>query len=206
VETNYKDVNMAISTESNRNTALQLLELAGKSWKRIGKGQRFVIQVDRSGETISALVKVASKGSAMVRTDVDDAEEAKISGFTDDVRFVFFAIGNPKTLTVSAYLVPIEEVEAAYRASHRKWRDNHPTGTENTTWVLWFNDSGDADCNGYHRKWEHYRIGESDTPMERTISADKQGSVSGLSIEEAKVGLARRFNVDPANVKIVIEY
>jgi len=197
---------MAVETENTRNVALSLLEAKGMEWRRVGKGQRFVIHAQNDQKTIRVLVKVASRGSAMVRTDIDDAEKAVISGFSSDVDSVLFAVGGRDNKEISAYLVPIKEVEEAYRSTHGKWRAKRPTGTKNMTWVIWFNDSGDADCNDFHQIWEHYCIGTYSTSTMRVVDSERQMVVKGISIEEAKAGLATYFNVNPNNVKIAIEY
>ena len=121
---------MAKETEYTRNIALSLLEQKGMEWERVGRGQRYVVRIKGNEKLVRALVKVASKGSAMVKTDIDDAENAKISGFSADVDHVLFAIGNVDSNKVSAYLVPISEVEKAYRSTHSAWRTKRPTGSE----------------------------------------------------------------------------
>jgi len=199
---------METETAETRAAALSLLEAEGMEWARVGKGQRFVIHIHKGEEPLRALVKVASRGSAMVRTDIDDADKATISGFKDDVDHVLFAVRSPETREVSAYLVPLSEAEEAYRSTHRAWRAKRPNpDNDNTTWVLWFTDRGDPDCNGFHKTWTRYRIGGSGIPVASEGAYSRMEEAGGgLSIEEAKAGLATRFKVPTANIRISIEY
>lgn len=194
-------------TEMTRNAALSLVAAEGMRWNRVGRGQRFVVHIERDLGLVRALVKVASRGSAMVRTDIDDSDKATLSGFKDDVDHVLFAVKSPDSGDVAAYLVPIGEVEEAFRSAHRAWRARRPKiDNDNTTWVIWFTDRGDPDCNRFHEKWSHYRIGRSSVPAELHSSVEHPARPLGLSIEEAKAGIAARFNVAPAQIRITIEY
>lgn len=199
---------MSLETESTRNAALAILVAEGLIWVRVGKGQRFVVRISGGDRITTALVKTASRGSAIVRADIDDADRAKLSGFATDVSHVLFAIGNKDNGTVETYLVPLREVEVAYRETHRAWRANHMAGGDNTTWVIWFNDQGNQDCNGFHRKWANYRIGSS-LPKGDRVSKDAilnhAKPKDGLTIDEAKRRLAVSLGIDPSNIKIVIE-
>lgn len=199
---------MTAETDNTRETALSILEAKEMRWERKGSGQRFVVHINQGLSTIRALVKTASRGSAMVRTDIDDADKAKIIGFKDDVSDVLFAVGDPVSNEVSAYLVPIKEVEAAYRSTHRVWKSHHPMGDENTTWVIWFNERGNADCNGFHLKWAHYRIGSRKLPSLLVNEPRAIGNLKhadGLTITQAKQRLALSLGIDPSCIKITIE-
>ena len=199
---------MTIETDATRDTALSILIESGMQWERKGSGQRFVVHIKQSLSTVRALVKTASRGSAMVKTDIDDAEKANISGFKDDVTHVLFAVGDPLSNEVTAFLVPIREVEDAYRSTHKVWKSHHPTGEENTTWVIWFNDRGNADCNGFHLKWAHYRIGSRNLiikPENESKAFGNQKHANGLTIAQAKQGLALSLGIDPSCIKITIE-
>jgi len=200
---------MSPQTDATRNAALSILEAHGMSWVRVGRGQRFVVHIEGAGrKKVRALVKAASLGSAMVRTDRDDADSAKLLGFEADVDHVLFAVGSRDSTEIVAYLVPIKEVEAAYRSGHRVWRSTHAVRNENTTWVLWFNDSGTTpECNGFDRKWAQYRVGTSSPTAH--VSGDPSAVGHGgnnSAIEDAKGLIAARLGVSPDQVKIVIEY
>lgn len=191
---------MSAETEETRKRAFSLIEKAGWSLSRIGKGQRYVVAINNpgSGTTIKALVKTASRGSAMVKTNSDNADDAKLSGFGDDIDHVLFAVGDPASGSVSAFLVPAAIVEEAYRKAHREWRANRPHSNANTTWVLWFNNGGSPEANGFAEKWKGHLVGTEERPA--TASGQET-----LSIAEAKERLARTFGVSPASIKISIE-
>jgi hypothetical protein len=193
---------MTVETETTRAKALDILSGSGTTWNRVGKGQRFVVHFHRDGRLVRALVKVASRGSAMVRTDDDDADLATLSGFGNDVDHVLFAVGekNSRLERVEAYLVPIEEAEMAFRNSHKGWKAKHPSSKPNTTWVIWFDASGDDACNRYSAKWKRFNIGASLTLRGEDGSTPR----AALTIPEAKRLLAQSLGVRPEDIKITV--
>jgi hypothetical protein len=200
---------MTPQTEQTRAAALRIVEEQGYQVERVGKGQRFVVHLTKDGQRRRALVKVASLGSAMVRTDVDDADRAKISGFESDVDSVLFAVGERNSTSVSAYLVPISVVEEAYRSSHRVWRSTRPIKAVNLTWVIWFNDAGAPECSGFARTWSHYRLGNNARgPGRASVELPSPADHDRLqrAIESAKQRIAAEGRLRPDQVKIVIEF
>jgi hypothetical protein len=191
---------MTKMTDATRTNALSILEKLGMRWRRVGRGQRVVVHIDASSGAKRALVKTASLGSAMVRTDSGNSDEANLSGFGPDVDHVLFAVGTRGSPEVAAYLVPIEEVEEAYRSCHRAWQARHPATTDNRTWVIWFNDAGDPDCNGFHTKWAKYRLDDSSGR-----SAQQEMAPILPSIGEIKAQIAAHHRVSADKVRIAIE-
>jgi hypothetical protein len=195
---------MTIETERTRNAALKILDRLGIEWRRTGKGQRFVIEFSYKGRAVSALVKTASRGGAIARASSDDPDDATLSGFGQDITDVFFAVANPYSGEVSAYLVPAVTAENAWKEAHRAFRATHRNGKANTTWVIHFNDVGSSsESNGYQRKWARYLLGDAD-PI--GLSGAPHNRLPGLSIEEAKQGLSERFAVPIDSIRITIEH
>lgn len=184
-------------TEQTRATGIDGLRIAGWQAKLANVGPRYTVTLSKNGKNIRALVKVASKGSAMVKTTDDDADSARISGFGPDVSHVAFFVRMPANDDeVHVYVVPISVAEAAFREAHRAWRDRIGPGPQNTTWVIWFqSQTGDADCNGFADKWASFKVGSgkvSETPRP-------------LTVEQAKAGIALHYGVEQSQVRISID-
>lgn len=194
---------MAKQTEMTRDAALSILESQGMRWQRVGRGQRFVAHIATGRDTVRALVKVASLGSAIMTTDSDDPDKAKLSGFGPDVDHVLFAVRDPSTSEVAAYLVPKDEAERAYRETHRAWRKRHPKSPPNTTWVLWFTEGRDPDCNRFHQKWAQYRVGSRPSAGDASEGVPQRLTAPALAEEKAR--LAARLGVPANRIRIVIE-
>ena len=193
---------MSIETEVTRQKALESLRSSGVEWSRVGKGQRYLVAIVKDGVTSKALVKVASRGSAMFRTSSDDAEAAELSGFGSDINYVLFAVGYPNDRfeKVEAYLVPVSVVDAAVRRSHSDWRNARPDSNPSQTWVIWFNASGAKEANNFADKWKEYRCGTS-----LTLRGDGPQEEPLLTLAEAKRQLAQSLGVDQDRIKITIE-
>jgi len=197
---------MADQTNHTRVSALDVLAQAGYAVRALNRGQRVVVELEQHGVTIEELVKTGSLGRAMVTTSSGDPDNAKISGFGDDVGFVLFAIGDGRG-QVAAYLVPREEAESAFRDAQRGWIGEHPDASDSTTWVVYFNDRGSPAANGYHKKWAKYRV----EPLVQTKPTGNPGILVGgpasghLTIGEAKRLLSISLGVPLESVKITIE-
>jgi len=195
---------MANDTETTRQMALTVLEKNGFKWERVGKGQRYVVRLEKNGEESFALLKVASLGSAMVRTSDDDTDSATISGFGPDIDYVLFAVGDATSQTartIRAFLVPASEAEGAFREAHRDFRANSPNSQPSSTWVISFFGKGYPAGNDFARKWANYEIGSAMSVSSPTVEQTSQK----LTVAEAKRLLAESFGVSPENIKIVIE-
>lgn len=201
-------------TDQTTETALQIVRDANIPVSASQRGSRVTVEVTIDGRTRRALVKTASIGNAMVNADIDDADKATLRAFEgfDDV---LFAIGQPRSEIVQAFIVPADEVEQAYRDTHRHWRDTHPDKkNENLTWVLPFGQTKDPFLGGFGTKWAKYLIGQArrgtDGPAPRRAGSPQTSPhdnvAGGLSVEEAKRGLSLRYDVPIERIKIVIEH
>ncbi len=139
---------------------------------RIGKGQRWVIQLSDGKR---AMLKTSLYDNIMVKTDVPSPEDATLSGFTSDVDHVLAVTGDIGSL--SAYLIPIDEVERKFRAGQRKWMNEDPENRSNTTWSL-------------------YNIGSLFSEYEYDLE------LRAITPEEAKRRLAVHFNTTPDKINI----
>lgn len=116
---------------------------------------------------------------------------------------------------VLAYLVPTDEAVKAVRDSHEKWLSSSPnTKGHNTTWNLWFGDSGSGmsgreEKYGYARKWAKFRlkgdITTEDIEDAHVDSVSEKGSVQA-EVEDARQRIARAASVTVDAVKIYIDF
>lgn len=143
---------MGTEAEATRQAALSLVVDAGMKWSRVGKGQRFVVDIIKRKKTVRALVKTASKGGALVRAE-SIANDAVISGFDRDIDYVLFAVALPDQDDVAAYLVPFDVAEEAFRASDRhSWNK----AGNYAVWVIGFAGAGNRTSNGFAMKWSEF--------------------------------------------------
>jgi hypothetical protein len=188
-------------TEATRLAALAQLEPAGIKWTLVKTGQRHLIDFNIGGSPGRALVKTGSLGQAIVKSSEDDPDRARLSGFSDDLSHVLFAIGTRSGTGVDAYLVPRDEAESAWRENHRAWKATHTASPPNTTWVIRFGGSSKSPYSGFAEKWDRYRVRPSEPPSRESVKVQND---PGLSPEQAKRGLAIFFGVKPDNIKIII--
>lgn len=143
--------------------------------KRIGKGQRWVIEMANGKR---CLLKTNTKNSLMVRTTSGDID-AEIIGFGEDVTHVLIAMGTLDNLR--SWLVPIETVEREYRENHRQWLEADPDHSRNNqTWVL-------RDLENRFNGFEFELQSKALTP------------------EEARRGLAVHFGTSPEKIRIAVD-
>lgn len=178
-------------TKATRKAALEVVEAAGYTVTRIGAGQRYVYRLERGGQTWRALLKIASASNLIGKVDVPDADLGKLSGFGPDVDHVLIGVRIRGTDEVSVFLVPIGEVDAAFRDGFRAWAAEHPeTAHRNRSWVLHFHRTGHPDCGFFHEKWARYRI---------------EPAAPDAQIEAARELLAARHGVAPERVRFLID-
>lgn len=188
---------MGITTEQARAAVFDIFEQRGTPLTRISKGQQWIVQ---AADGTRALLKTAAKGSMMVKA-ASTENDAPIIGFDADVSHVLVAAAFPDEWTVTAYLIPLEIVEAAYRRNNLEWMaaGNHkPT----TTWVLRFN-SGRAKHFGHDMAsvWAEYVVG--------TIGLDPVATVLDSSpkdvLERCREEIATAYSVEPGQVRISVD-
>ena len=163
---------MAVSYTATERKQAILAMLPGAT--RIGKGQRWVIQLPDGKR---AMLKTSLYDNIMVKTDVPTPEDAVISGFTDDVDHVLAITGPIGDL--SAYLIPTAIVENEFRIQQRKWMDGDPDNRSNTTWSL-------ANLESRFAKYK-YDIG-----------------IQAITPDEAKRRLAVHFGTTPDKINIAV--
>jgi hypothetical protein len=203
---------MATATDGTRQAALSILSGKGLNWTRVGNGQRFIVEITRDNKTVSALVKTASYGGAMVSAS-SIGNDAVISGFDGDVDYVFFAVGSRDTGEVAAYLVPFDVAEKAYRATDRRsWHKDREAGA---VWLLNFLGSGSKPGNGFAKKWHDYLIGTTDQREPLQVDrTEKENSpvIAPTKIAEVMAWARERIaeiagaRIDAVKLDLKIEY
>jgi len=146
--------------------------------KRIGKGQRWIIEL---ADGKRCLVKTNARDSLMVRTS-SGSPDAEIVGFGDDYAYVLVVVGSLSK--PSAWLVPAAEVERQFRENHSNWLEgNTNRSRENTTWVL-------------------RDLAERFAGFEFELSSKPPVEIDP---EQARLGLAAYFKTSPENIRITVD-
>ena len=106
------------------------------------------------------------------------------------------------------YLVPTQVAIDAARSTHRIWLETNPnTKGSNTTWNLWFDESGPLKANDFANKWRQYRLNSDGASANEIapIDASQMGSVKA-EVEAARQRISKAAGVPSAAVKITIEF
>ncbi|MDP3898399.1 MAG: hypothetical protein Q8Q62_17150 [Mesorhizobium sp.] len=176
-----------------RETGLKLLEAAGYTYERVGKGISYNVRI--SPDKL-AHVKVGTQGGPIIRAQSLD-ENCEFNGLTEDVSHLFYINSDRKTEEITAYLIPKDKAISAFRAS---WKDRLRKSSGNPASdmvsIAFFDGKNDVD-HGYQRKFAKYKI---QPPNNERFSV-----IVPLTIEEAKAGLAAKFGVGVNAIKISIE-
>lgn len=109
---------------------------------------------------------------------------------------------------IIAYLVPTEVAVDAARSTHRTWLETNPnTRGTNTTWNLWFDESGPSKANDFANKWKQYRLNLDGASANDIGSSDESGAGDvKAEVEAARQRIAKAAGVPASAVKITIEF
>jgi hypothetical protein len=184
---------MEHTSENLREAAFRIMAEAGNPAKRTNTGQQILVAM---ADGTTANLKTAAKGGLMVKT-MTPANDAEIVGFNANVSHILAAVCLPGEDTVTAYLVPLDVVEAAYRRNNREWTEQSP-GRSSTTWVLKFNKAkGDYFGNNMAAEWDEYRVG--------TTSLAKADNAPKTVLERARSEIAEAYGVETGQVRISVD-
>ena len=184
---------MTYSSEDLREAAFRIMEAAGNPARRSNKGQQILVEM---ADGTTANLKTAAKGGLMVKT-TSTANDADIVGFGADVSHILASVLLPGEDTVTAYLIPIGVVEAAYRRNNKEWSEQMQ-GRASDTWVLKFNKAkGDYFGNNMSEVWKQYRVG--------SISLAAIDNTPKAVLERARGEIANAYGVESTQVKISVD-
>lgn len=188
-----------------RDAVFQIFDRAGTPLTRISKGQQWVVQT-RDGT--KAILKTAAKGGLMVKAENSD-NDARIIGFDADATHILAGVLLPGETKVTAYLIPKDEVEAAYRRNNREWLQaegvrmlkHKPT----TTWVLRFQPNKNASYFGYNMAtvWAQYAVGSID--LNKVAAVAPTASAPKDVLERCRQEIATAYSVEPEQVRISVD-
>ena len=179
-----------------RDAAFKIMKAVGNPATRTNTGQQWLV---RLADGTTANLKTAGKGGMMVKTK-SLANDAEIVGFKADVSHILAAVRLPGEDSITAYLIPIDVVERAYRRNYFEWCAQKP-GRATDTWVLRFHDSkGDIYGDNMAEEWAEYRIGSI------SMKEDEQTN-SGLKavLERARNEIAAAYGVETKQVRISVD-
>ena len=181
-----------IKADQVRAAAFDIFVQTGNPITRTNRGQQWIVH-SANGE--KAILKTAAKGGLMVKAETPD-NDANIIGFGADVSHIIAAVADGSKVT--AYLIPIDVAEAAYRESNDEWIKANPEHNPTTTWVLRF-PPGRKERPGHNMadKWAKYAVGS--TTVE--LLPDEPKDV----LERCRADIAKAFSVDPRQVRISVD-
>jgi hypothetical protein len=182
-----------MKAEQMRDAAFKIFQQVGNPLIRTSKGQQWIVQTK---DGIRAILKTAAKGGLMVKTAAPDTA-APIIGFDADVTHILAAVFDGQTVT--AYLVPIDVAEAAYRRNNREWLDIDPSHKQSTTWVLRFPENPNAKYFGHNMAtvWAEYAAGSIDLQAPPVEPKDV--------LERSRADIAAAYGVEPEQVRISVD-
>lgn len=180
--------------------AYQIMEAAGNPAERMNTGIQHLVRM-RDGTT--ANLKTAGKGGLMVKTRSAD-NDSDIIGFDAGVTHILAAVCLPNQATVTAYLIPIEVVEAAYRRNNKEWSEE--TGGSSTTWVLKFRNTRFSYYGGNMAKeWADYAIGSIDLEDDGANHQQESDMSPKAVLERARSEIAEAYGVNSDQVRISVD-
>jgi hypothetical protein len=186
---------LTYKSEDIREAAFKIMEAVGNPAKRYSRGQQWLV---RLADGTKANLKTAGKGGLMVKTR-STTNDAEIVGFNADVSHILAAVRLRDEDIVTAYLIPMDVVERAYRRNNYEWCAQKP-GRATDTWVLRFYDRkrkiyGD----NMAFEWAEYRIGSV------SLTEDNEPTGPKSVLEHARNDIAVAYGVEPEQVKISVD-
>jgi hypothetical protein len=183
---------MNYTSHDIRDAAFRIMETVGNPAKRTSTGQQWLVEM-KNGATAS--LKTAGKGGMMVKTR-SKSNDAEIIGFDAGVSHILAAVCLPGENMVTAYMIPLEVVEAAFRRNNREWSEQ--TGGASDTWVLKFGNTRTTYFGGNMAGvWKQYRIGS--TSLAETENTPK------AVLERARNDIANAYGVETEQVRISVD-
>ena len=185
---------MTYSSDELRQAAFQIMESAGNPAIRTNTGQQWLVEL---ADGKSAILKTASKGGLMVRTTSED-NDSDIVGFNaTEVTHILAIVCLPGGNTVTAYVIPIEVVEAAYRRNNKEWMEQK-AGRASMTWVLHFDRKHPSFYgDNMAEEWAKYSVG--------TLSMDANANSPKAVLQRARKDIAKAYGVTSDQVKISVD-
>lgn len=194
-----------VDKEELLNAALQLMTQNGKTLTRQPSKGTAKIYAMPNGETVRA--RTCNDHIMIVVADAPTPDAGLNIEGTDWVMLAMPEV--PRTAgSVVVYLLPTHAVVDAARRSHAEWLDTAPnTKGQNTTWNLWFDNTG-GKSSGYAEKWAKYRlpgtVSTIEAPKENEPSVSR--SVLREEIQSARERISVIAGVPVEAVKVSIDF
>lgn len=131
----------------------------------------------------------------MVKTR-STANDAEIVGFNSGVSHILAAVRLPGEDIVTAYLIPQDVVEAAYRRNNLEWTE--ATGGASDTWVLKFCKTRASYYGGnMAEEWAQYVVG--------SMSLVEIDNSPKAVLDRARCDIAAAYGVETEQVRISVD-
>jgi hypothetical protein len=182
---------------------LAAMSRAGKPLTKLPSKGRAMLYAMSNGETVRMrtcndhlLIVVADRPSAEAKLNIEG---------TDWLLLVMPEVERSAGKIV-AYLLPVSEVDAEARRTHREWLSTDPnTKGQNTTWNLWFRKDAPGKANDYATKWARYKLDSAVDVTDRAAPTQSGGNVKA-EVEESRKRIAAAAGVPVEAVKITINF
>lgn len=193
--------------DASRDTGLAILAKAGFKFQRNENTHHKTYNIegtDQNGKPFTAHVKAGSADGIRATT----TGFGKYNLVRDDCKFVFMTINDSSTDTVRSYIVPTDVVE---HHANLIWKHRDAIGGENSAFSMDLYGNPEAPYADFANKFAKYFVGESPlivnevSQLEPSENEQETSTVRPLTVEQAKAGLAAKFDVPIDAIKISIE-
>ena len=188
------------------NAGLKLMEENGKSLKKIQSTGRSMLFELPNRETVRA--RTCNDHILIVLAD-HPGEGAKLNIEGTNWLLIVMPEVERTPGKVIAYLVPTAVAVEAVRTTHKQWLSTNPnTNGSNTTWNLWFDQSGPAKANDFATKWAKYRLngeGESGHVVNGREPISEPVNLKA-EVEAARQRISKAAGVPPEAVRITVDF
>lgn len=188
------------------NAGLKLMEENDKPLRKIQSTGRSMLFELPNGETVRA--RTCNDHILIVLAD-RPTEDAKLNIEGTNWLLIVMPEIERTPGKVIAYLVPTLLAVEAVRTTHKQWLSTNPnTNGSNTTWNLWFDQSGPAKANDFASKWGKYRLngdGEAGHAASGRGLNSEPVNVKA-EVEAARLRISKAAGVPPESVKIIVDF
>lgn len=188
------------------NAGLKLMGENGKPLKKIQSTGRSMLFELPNRETVRA--RTCNDHILIVLAD-RPTEGARLNIEGTDWLLVVMPEVERTAGRVIAYLVPTLVAVEAVRTTHKQWLSTDPnTKGSNTTWNLWFDESGPAKANDFATKWGEYRL-NGDGEAGHTVNGREPSSEPvnvKAEVEAARQRISKAAGVPPEAVRITVDF
>lgn len=183
---------------------LDLMRQSGKPLSKLQSPGRSMLYALSTGESVR--VRTCNDHILIVLADRPD-HNAKLNIEGTDWLLIVMPKIERTPGPVIAYLVPTAVAVEAARRTHQEWLNTNPqTKGSNTTWNLWFDNSGPHKANDFALKWAKYRLPGEGATVQPIVGDISEPSNIKAEVEFARQRISKAAGVMPTAVRITIDF